>query len=340
MRRSNLKHSLAVCAVLCMTHSTGAFAQVTETVGSRALGMGGAFVAVANDNSATWWNPAGLATGPFLDLGVAHATTQSSDDLPARRDTARGFALATPPFGLSYYRVRLSDSGQLDPTVTESVNRQDGGAGIPVRSVAAGQLGITVVQTLLPGVHAGATLKYLRGTVRTGVGVGLVSADALLDLGDDLEGGEADNAFDADIGVIAVGGGLRTGLLVRNAFESRLENSAGSVRLERQFRVGLAYAAADAGGWPLTIAVDADLSTIATASGDRRNVAIGAEYWLWNRRAGIRGGVRVNTTGLEERAVTAGGSVAVRAGLFVDAHVVGGGTADDRGWGAALRVSF
>jgi hypothetical protein len=32
--------------------------------------------------------------------------------------------------------------------------------------------------------------------------------------------------------------------------------------------------------------------------------------------------------------------VAVRAGLFVDAHVVRGGATDDRGWGLAARVSF
>ena len=30
-------------------------------VGARALGMGGAFVAVANDVSAMYWNPAGIA---------------------------------------------------------------------------------------------------------------------------------------------------------------------------------------------------------------------------------------------------------------------------------------
>jgi hypothetical protein len=32
--------------------------------GARAVGMGGAFVSLANDGSASWWNPAGLA---FLD---------------------------------------------------------------------------------------------------------------------------------------------------------------------------------------------------------------------------------------------------------------------------------
>ena len=36
--------------------------------GVAADGEGGAFVAVANDSSATWWNPAGLAAGPFFDM--------------------------------------------------------------------------------------------------------------------------------------------------------------------------------------------------------------------------------------------------------------------------------
>ncbi len=43
-----------------------ASAQIYETVGIRAQGMAGAFVAVADDSTATWWNPAGLATGALL----------------------------------------------------------------------------------------------------------------------------------------------------------------------------------------------------------------------------------------------------------------------------------
>jgi hypothetical protein len=45
-------------------------AQTIESVGERAQGMGGAFVAVADDGSATWWNPAALAAGPFVDVGL------------------------------------------------------------------------------------------------------------------------------------------------------------------------------------------------------------------------------------------------------------------------------
>jgi long-chain fatty acid transport protein len=38
-------------------------AQSFAAVGTRAAGMGGAFVGVADDASAIYWNPAGLAVG-------------------------------------------------------------------------------------------------------------------------------------------------------------------------------------------------------------------------------------------------------------------------------------
>ncbi len=335
-----LKHCLALCTLLLVTTVTPAGAQAVETVGSRALGMGGAFVAVATDSSATWWNPGALAAGPFLDLAIGRATTESRGDLPAHRDTATWFAITTPPFGFSYYRLKITEIRPFAPTVTESGSREDRRAGVPVRSVAASQLGFTLVQTLLPGVHAGATLKYVRGTLRTSREDGLLSAGELLDRGDDLDGGEGDGTFDADLGVIAVSGAVRGGVLVRNVFESELENEAGIARLDRQVRIGGAYDAAAVGGLPLVIALDADLVTIETATGERRNIAIGAEQWLWNERLALRGGARFNTAGDRNRAATAGVSVAVRAGLFLDAHAVGGGSEDDRGWGIALRVNF
>lgn len=313
-----------------------ASAQVTEVMGSRAAGMGGAFVAVASDSSATWWNPAGLAAGPNFDMALARAVVDVNTDLPVWRHRTSGFALGTPVLGLSYYRFRLTDIQPFDPTGGSPAGREDRSAGVPVRSLAASQLGVTLVQTVMSGVHAGATLKYLRGTLAAGRADALAPPSELLDLGEALEGDDADRRFDLDVGVLAVAGAFRLGARMRNV----LEPSFGPVPLERQTRIGVAVDAEAAGGVPLTIAFDADVDAYETASGARRVMALGAEQWLWDRRVGLRAGGRMNTTGTRGRSATAGASVVVREGMYVEGHVIRGRAADEQGWGVAARVSF
>ena len=48
--------------------TASAQAQTFGGVGTRAEGMGGAFVAVADDASAVYWNPAGIAMGATFDV--------------------------------------------------------------------------------------------------------------------------------------------------------------------------------------------------------------------------------------------------------------------------------
>jgi hypothetical protein len=202
--------------------------------------------------------------------------------------------------------------------------------------MSVSQLGVTVLRSLATGVHTGTTLKYVRGTPRTvAAGSGTSAAD-LLDAGEALEGGDADGDFDLDVGIIAVAGMLRLGAVARNLREPEF----GGVRLPRQYRLGVAIDPEYATGLPLTLALDADLARYEAAGRDRRVIALGAEQWFLARRLGVRGGVRVNTVGARERSLTAGASVAARAGLFLEAHVVGAGSTDEAGWGLAARVSF
>src|SRR5690242_15144104 len=75
-----------------------ALAQGEPPVGVRAAGMGGAFTAVADDASATVWNPAGLASGSYFSAAVDRSgVTDGGSSLFA------GFAL--PVLGISYQRV-------------------------------------------------------------------------------------------------------------------------------------------------------------------------------------------------------------------------------------------
>ncbi len=323
---------LSSCA-LALLGAVPAASQVVESTGIRALGMGGAFVAVANDSSATWWNPAGLATGPFVDASLSGATTETAGGHPATRVGAGSFALVTPALGLSLHRFRVTEVPARS-TGAGSVVRQE--EGTPVRSLTAWQLGATLVQTVLPGVHAGATVKYVRGAVRRSVVTDRAVADQL-DAAHDAGGpAVASGTADLDVGVMATAGPLRAGLLVRNVTQPSL----GGVELPRQVRVGAAFDGGAMGGPPMTLAVDADMRVYDSATGPRRVVAVGGEQWLLAHRLGLRAGARVNTTGLRERSVTAGMSVAVRAGMYLEGHVIRGGSRDERGWGVASRVSF
>ena len=89
-------------------------------VGARAEGMGGAFVAVADDASAVYWNPAGIATGATFDLQVSGRADPCTG---AGRQTAGLPSLSAPSLpvlGLSFYRTH---------TVPASPDRQNGGSG-------------------------------------------------------------------------------------------------------------------------------------------------------------------------------------------------------------------
>ncbi|MBI2828161.1 MAG: conjugal transfer protein TraF [Acidobacteria bacterium] len=304
-------------------------------------------MAVASDSSSTWWNPGGLATGPLVDLAWAGNLVETTEQLPALRHRTSWFAVGTPPIGLSYYRFRITDIQPFDPTGQAEAGREELRAGVPVRSLSASQLGVTLVRTLVPGVHAGTTLKYVRGTLRHGREDSLAPPSDLLAQGEALDGGHADSRFDLDVGVLGIAGSLRLGAGVRNVREPEFGADGSSpdaplapMRLARQIRVGAAFDAEADTGVPLTFAFDADARAYATPSGARRMVALGAEHWFLAKRVGVRAGGRLNTRGARERSATAGLTLAMRAGLYLDGHAVRGGSADEKGWGLAARVSF
>ena len=333
-------------ALLCLSVAIPAHSQIVETVGSRALGMGGAFVAVASDSSATWWNPAGLAAGPFLDIAVGGGLIEKDQGLPAWRHQASWAALATPPFGVSLYRFRITDIQPFTPIERSPDDRQDSRVGVPLRSLSASQLGVTLVRTITQGVHVGTTLKYVRGTLDVGIGDSRTDASDLLNAGESLDGGTAENHFDLDLGVLGVAGPFRIGALVRNVMEPEFGSAAlvpgdpdSRVRLPRQARVGIAFDADDSTRRP-SVALDGDVLPYDTPTGARQVLALGAEQWFLARRIGVRAGGRFNTRGAQELAVTVGASVAVRWGLLLDGHAVAGGADGEQGWGLAARVSF
>src|SRR5262245_11597447 len=170
--------SVSVCAPFTV------HAQRFDEVGARAQGMAGAFVAVSDDATATWWNPAGLATA----LSFADLTAEI--DQHGGRAVAAGF----PSLGVSYYHRNISQIQPSNSTEPGGSVRQDlgaSGSGLPAtESVGVGQVGVTIGQSVGSHLVVGSTLK--------------------------LEWAKSNTRGDLDIGAMATFGVMRLGLLMRD----------------------------------------------------------------------------------------------------------------------------
>jgi hypothetical protein len=328
-----VRAGLLASLVLALLPST-VLGQSFTPVTTRAAGMGGAFVAVVDDASAVYWNPAALASGAFFSLLLDRTSGKATGDLSGGSESATLFALGTPPLGLSYYRLRLSS---VRPAASAAV--VGGGPASEVTNLVTHHTGITLVHSLSDHISVGTTLKLVRG-IATSTLVPGSAVDDLLDQANDLVG-EASNRFDADIGVSAVAGNLRAGLTLRNATSPRFDAAGGGdpVRLDRQARAGVSLAS------PLgfLVAVDADLNAARGPLGRVQEVAAGTEVHLLPR-AYVRGGVRLNALGDEPGGhapgVSLGASYAAMSSLWIDAQATVGSEAAGRGWGVAARVGL
>jgi hypothetical protein len=299
-----------------------------ESAGGRALGMAGAFVAVADDATAVYWNPAGLATGKGMGMTVEWLNVQTGpqDGPPVPGPTQRSskfISLGTMPLGLSYgnYRDNALVAQPLGDTRLETLTTR--------------QYGATVLQTVTPGVVVGTTLKFVRGTATYGPANQGSISDAFGHAGD-LEG-PTSNHFDLDIGAMMDMHVARLGFTMRNALQPEFHDPAGAiVMLKRQARVGLAVVP----GGGLTLALDVDLNHAVLPDGPRRVLAFGGEKQLGSRFA-VRAGIRRNLEGIHQVVTAVGASVAIRQGFWVDTHYTRGRDLNgDREMSIGTRVGF
>ena len=281
--------------------SATAAAQTTDTIGVRAQGMAGAFTAVADDATAGWWNPAGLAGGALFNGLIEYGRPEK-----AQPESVRGFAAAYPALGLTYYRLPLSQIRVTTSTGLPPIGRQE-------ESVLS-LYGATVGHSLGDHFVLGTTLKLLHADT-TNVSL--------------------------DVGAMASFGPARFGLTVRDLAEPAFGSGDRAFTLGRHARAGFALSSGRRGVVGLaTVAVDADLMTTRSVDGEERMLAAGVEAWTPRRTFGIRGGLSKNTVGTEAWQQSGGVSVLVRSGTYADAYLSGGSDEARHGWGIALRVTF
>jgi hypothetical protein len=307
---TNLRNSALIAAALTLC---SAHAAAQGNVGTRAAGLAGAFVAVADDATAVYWNPAGVATGSLVSLVLDAGHSRSGQPQPQASgfegDTVGTVALSATAIGLALYRLESYGTRAAEPAVTGPGSREE--VGRSVQAITTATAGVSLVHSLTDHIIIGATPKLMRGD-------GHVTADV-------------------DAGVMAWVDRFRVGLVARNLTTPGF--GVKGVELDREVRVGAAWGSNWTGISRLIVSADADLLSRATPGGDRRDLAAGVETCWLGQRLGVRGGVRGSTIGDARAAVAAGLSAGLWPGLLVEAHVARGRAAE-RSWSVGARMTY
>jgi hypothetical protein len=176
--------------------------------GSRAVGMGEAYTAVANDASGTYWNPAGLVNLSGTELMFTH--NKWLQDI-TNEFAAFGFRSGKNAFGISFMSNTI---GGIERRVKASAEPLD------VLNAHDIMFGLSYARGLGENLRLGTTVKYLYQKIYVESASG-VAADFGLQYTTPMQG-------------------LKTGVVIQNfGFMSKLQEE--STKLPQTIRVGLAY---------------------------------------------------------------------------------------------------
>ncbi len=267
--------SLTFALVMPFVFSPPAHPQIRNQipVGTRPISMGEAFVAVADDGNAIYWNPAGLARMERIQLNFAYADLYGLD-LKSTYASFISRAYFIPAltdylaFGVDWFRIHTLDPDLYNPNISALEFSQD-------------QINFSVASRppqslpLLKHLCVGANFKYLR--INGGADLGLGSLD---EFNASLGGWGWDIGALYDLGALRyVTNGLNLGLMIHNGGDGLWGKNAAdstSIKILRQnLRWGLSYRPFS--DWPGGKIPISD-PVLALDFDDR--VHVGLEFWL------------------------------------------------------------
>lgn len=178
-------------------------------VGARAVGMGSAFVAVADDASAIYWNPAGVARLQDTMISINHTAWLADIS----------FTQAAYVFGVGFLPGRFAINTRslyMDSQQVRTVFRPEGEG----RSFDAGDVavGVTYARSFTDKFSAGLSMNYIQSSLATYSG----------------------NAYTFDFGTLYDTGyrSLKIGMAIQN-IGSEMKFIEDSVKMPTVFRVGM-----------------------------------------------------------------------------------------------------
>ncbi len=280
----------------------GAGAQFLKIgVGTRAMGMGGAFAAVATDLSALYWNPSGIAQLDGINFSVQHTAWFA--------DMSHEFVAASFPVG---DRIRLGvsttyfDAGDIEITTIDAP--EGTGANYSVSDIA---VGVTFAMDMSDEFSVGITGKYVEDDIYDLSASGLAfDAGTMyntgwrkMKIGMAITNFSGDFSFDGQSLIVKYPDPVNPN---NRPLEAQLLNE--SYPLPLTFRAGLSIDALDGvEGQSLTVAGD-----FVHLTDNPEKFNLGAEY-VWNDLLALRGGY---IFGSDEFGVNVGGGVMINSGSF------------------------
>jgi hypothetical protein len=273
------------------TRYAGEFLRVGA--GARALGMGSAFVGLADDGTAAYWNPAGLATLPEPQINAMHAEQFGSIvqyDFISYAMPVGGTGKARQGLGVSLLRLGVSD---IPDTRGLQFLDQNGNG---VFDYPEDRLLVDESKFVFDSANDFALLLSYSRELRPGLALGGSLKVVRQWLGDSLRS----NGFGADIGALWVGSkGWSAGAILRDITTTQiLWNTGTNESVSPTLRVGTAKSHAFKNRrHVLTAAFDVqvgfngeELSSQASMGSVTFEFHPGLEYWL-DRKLALRAGM-------------------------------------------------